>query len=213
MNSRSSALLIQLSKYPHVSEYAIDCHLEIEAPKNQGLQVIVEDINLRRNSYDGECDDYVWFGRDDDGILSKKLCGQRKLAPISDLMSVSREAESNQNEHNLNLVEALIPEGPEATTFNDPGGELHIWFRKTSRKVNQTVQPLRLKVVITAYKQTCKTNDTQLWPCTPGVDKSSKYQEKCIPISLKCDGHVNCGAGFFSDESDCSFSSSSKQFN
>lgn len=60
MNSRSSALLIQLSKYPHVSEYAIDCHLEIEAPKNQGLQVIVEDINLRRNSYDGECDDYVW---------------------------------------------------------------------------------------------------------------------------------------------------------
>jgi hypothetical protein len=93
------------------------------------------------------------FGRDDDGILSKKLCGQRKLAPISDLMSASREAESNQNEHNLNLVEALIPEGPEATTFNDPGGELHIWFRKTSRKVNQTVQPLRLKVVITAYKQ------------------------------------------------------------
>ena len=50
-------------------------------------------------------------------------------------------------------MEALIPEGPEATTFNDPGGELHIWFRKTSRKVNQTVQPLRLKVVITAYKQ------------------------------------------------------------
>ena len=60
MNSRSSALLIQLSKYPHVSEYAIDCHLEIEAPKNQGLQVIVEDINLRRNAFDGECDDYVW---------------------------------------------------------------------------------------------------------------------------------------------------------
>lgn len=60
MNSRSTALLIQLSKYPHVTELAIDCHLEIEAPKNQGLQVVVEDINLRRNPLDNECDDYVW---------------------------------------------------------------------------------------------------------------------------------------------------------
>jgi len=60
MNSRSTALLIQLSKYPHVTELAIDCHLEIEAPKNQGLQVVIEDINLRRNPLDNECDDYVW---------------------------------------------------------------------------------------------------------------------------------------------------------
>lgn len=52
--------MIQLSKYPHVTELAIDCHLEIEAPKNQGLQVVVEDINLRRNPLDNECDDYVW---------------------------------------------------------------------------------------------------------------------------------------------------------
>lgn len=62
MNSRSTALLIQLSKYPHVTELAIDCHLEIEAPKNQGLQVVIEDINLRRNPLDNECDDYVWVG-------------------------------------------------------------------------------------------------------------------------------------------------------
>lgn len=60
MSSRSTALLIQLSKYPHVTELAIDCHLEIEAPKNQGLQVVIEDINLRRNPLDNECDDYVW---------------------------------------------------------------------------------------------------------------------------------------------------------
>lgn len=60
MNNKNTALLIQLSKYPHVTELAIDCHLEIEAPKNQGLQVIIEDINLRRNPLDNECDDYVW---------------------------------------------------------------------------------------------------------------------------------------------------------
>ena len=62
-------MLIQLSKYPHVSEYAIDCHLEIEAPKNQGLQVIVEDINLRRNAFDGECDDYVWVSQTNCKVL------------------------------------------------------------------------------------------------------------------------------------------------
>lgn len=50
-------------------------------------------------------------------------------------------------------MESLIPEGPEATTFDDPGGELHIWFRKTSRKVDQHLQPLRLKVIVTAYRQ------------------------------------------------------------
>ena len=60
MNSRISALLIKLSKYPHVSDFAIDCHLEIKAPTNMGLQVIIEDMNLRRNPLDNECDDYVW---------------------------------------------------------------------------------------------------------------------------------------------------------
>ena len=60
MNKRNIAFLIQLSKYPHVTEYAMDCHLEIEAPDNHGLQVIIEDINLRRNPLDNECDDYVW---------------------------------------------------------------------------------------------------------------------------------------------------------
>ena len=54
----------------------------------------------------------------------------------------------------------------------------------------------------------CKTNDTQMWPCAPGVDKKSKFQEKCIPGHLKCDGHVNCGAGLFTDESDCGHLSS-----
>jgi hypothetical protein len=69
MNSRSTALLIQLSKYPHVTELAIDCHLEIEAPKNQGLQVVVEDINLRRNPLDNECDDYVWVSQTNCKVL------------------------------------------------------------------------------------------------------------------------------------------------
>lgn len=180
MNSRSTALLIQLSKYPHVTELAIDCHLEIEAPKNQGLQVVIEDINLRRNPLDNECDDYVWvscylmawsirlalitlffpsihlqFGRDDDGFLSKKLCGERKLVPIYDYPGERPIIDSQNSEEEVhhNYVESLIPEGPEATTFYDPGGELHIWFRKTSRKVDQHLQPLRLKVIITAYRQ------------------------------------------------------------
>ncbi|KAI9562087.1 hypothetical protein GHT06_013052 [Daphnia sinensis] len=208
MNSRSTALLIQLSKYPHVTELAIDCHLEIEAPKNQGLQVVVEDINLRRNPLDNECDDYVWFGRDDDGYLSKKLCGERKLVPIYDYTS-ERSSELHNEEVLHNYVESLIPEGPEATTFYDPGGELHIWFRKTSRKVDQNLQPLRLKVVVTSYRTTCKTNDTAYWPCIPSVDKSTKLQEKCIPSNLKCDGHVNCGAGLFSDETGCAVATSS----
>ena len=211
MNSRISALLIKLSKYPHVSDFAIDCHLEIKAPTNMGLQVIIEDMNLRRNPLDNECDDYVWvsscwttpfaaasffaqpfssfflplyqpliyqsvythlmvtfcwpkqFGRDDDGFLSNKLCGQRKLAPISDIMQMAPAPEptwswsgedpaGHQQEQRATLVESLIPDGPEATTFYDPGGKLHIWFRKTSRKVDQNLQPLRLNLVITAYR-------------------------------------------------------------
>ena len=95
------------------------------------------------------------FGRDDDGFLSKKLCGERKLMPIYDF-TIPRPTASDTEEVNHNFVESLIPEGPEATTFYDPGGELHIWFRKTSRKVDQNLQPLRLKVVITAYKQSDK---------------------------------------------------------
>lgn len=94
------------------------------------------------------------FGRDDDGFLSKKLCGERELVPIYEL-SGDRPTESSgeAGEVQHNYVNSLIPEGPEATTFYDPGGELHIWFRKTSRKVDQHLQPLRLKVVVTAYRQ------------------------------------------------------------
>jgi len=153
MNKRSSPFLIQLSKYPHVTEYAMDCHLEIEAPENHGLQVVIEDINLRRNPLDNKCDDYVWFGRDEDGHLSRKLCGERKLVPVYDFASISRPAEPNGGDINPYFVESLIPDGPEATTFYDPGGELHLWFRKTSRKVEDYLQPLRLKVVITAYRR------------------------------------------------------------
>ncbi len=80
------------------------------------------------------------------------MCGERKLVPIYDYTS-ERPAESQNEETLHNYVESLIPEGPEATTFYDPGGELHIWFRKTSRKVDQHLQPLRLKVVVTAYRQ------------------------------------------------------------
>jgi len=127
----------------------MDCHLEIEAPDNHGLQVIVEDINLRRNPLDNECDDYVWFGRDDDGHLSQKLCGERKLVPVRDFASISRPDRTV----NPNFVESLSTEGPTATMFDDPGGELHIWFRKTSRKVEEHLQPLRLRLVITAYKR------------------------------------------------------------
>ena len=60
MNAKSTSLKIHLSKYPYVTSLPMDCHLEIEAPKNQGLQVVVEDINLRRNPLDDQCDDYVW---------------------------------------------------------------------------------------------------------------------------------------------------------
>ncbi len=181
------------------------------------------------------------FGRDDDGFLSKKLCGERKLVPIYDYPGERPIIDSQNSEEEVhhNYVESLIPEGPEATTFYDPGGELHIWFRKTSRKVDQHLQPLRLKVIITAYRQSnccsltiiflvlpnclfiivfpcvlpcpaCKTNDTLYWPCTPSIDKTAKVQEKCIPLSLKCDGHVNCGAGLFSDETGCAVATSSE---
>lgn len=95
----------------------------------------------------------VQFGRDDDGFLSKKLCGERKLVPIYDYPGERPVDSQNEEEVPHNYVESLIPEGPEATTFYDPGGELHIWFRKTSRKVDQHLQPLRLKVIITPYRQ------------------------------------------------------------
>lgn len=92
------------------------------------------------------------FGRDDDGSLSSRLCGERKLVPRNNY-SRERSLEARGEESRASQVESLIPEGPEATTFYDPGGELHIWFRKTSRKVDHHSQPLRLKVVVTAYRQ------------------------------------------------------------
>lgn len=52
-------------------------------------------------------------------------------------------------------------------------------------------------------------NDTLYWGCSP-IDKSSKMQEKCIPANLRCDGHVNCGEGLYTDESGCAVGTSSK---
>lgn len=69
--------------------------------------------------------------------------------PVRDFASISRPDRTV----NPNFVESLSTEGPTATMFDDPGGELHIWFRKTSRKVEEHLQPLRLRLVITAYKR------------------------------------------------------------
>lgn len=52
-------------------------------------------------------------------------------------------------------------------------------------------------------------NDTLYYGCSP-TDKNSKMQEKCIPASLRCDGHVNCGEGLHTDESGCAVGTSSK---
>lgn len=69
--------------------------------------------------------------------------------PVRDFASISRPDTTT----NPNFVESLYTDGQRATMFDDPGGELHIWFRKTSRKVEEHLQPLRLKLVITAYKR------------------------------------------------------------
>ena len=169
------------------------------------------------------------FGRDDDGHLSQKLCGERKLVPVRDFASITRPDRTV----NPNFVESLYLDGPRATMFDDPGGELHIWFRKTSRKVEENLQPLRLKLVITAYKRSiqtsllsnmtytfnllnfataCKANDSSLWSCPP-VSSKAKPHNICIASSLKCDGIVNCGKGLFTDETGCEVPSLRKYLN
>lgn len=61
--------------------YQFNCRFELETLANDGIAVVIQKLDMRRNESTGECIDFIQF-LPDKGTPSNKLCGKLSTTPL-----------------------------------------------------------------------------------------------------------------------------------
>lgn len=113
----------------YASFYNFRCRFKVQAPRNYGVMVVIQELNLR-TSRKIKCRDYIQFEQDD-GSKTGQICGAVEKSDGS------------------KVPERLI--GPRK--FYDPKGEMEVTFFTDARDDNTDFEdPISLNLVFTAYR-------------------------------------------------------------